>query len=124
MKPLPARGFARALSKVALAGCAISLAVHLVSLAGFESRGLWHFQFAVFAGAILILFLAGFAQEYVRIKFGERTRGWRFLPPKSDGVLKQRVFFDNAPRWLRRLTYGMFAYFVVCFVIAIRVFSG
>jgi hypothetical protein len=115
MKPLPAKGFARALSKVALAGCAASLAVHLVSLTGFESSALFKFQFLVFCALFLVALPEAAAREIVLSRF--KLRNWLGLPRRKSGDrLMRKIFFDGAPWWLRRLMYGLIAYFFVWFV--------
>lgn len=50
-KELPLQGFARALGKLALVGCALSLLIHAIALLGFHPVGLVRIEHGLFFGS-------------------------------------------------------------------------
>src|SRR5713101_4434776 len=109
--PLPARGFARVLSKVALVGCALSVSVHLVTLLGFHSKAFFNFVMDLFLGIFPMSLPALFATQRLQSELTARKPFWMFDPRFSSKVRKMTP--ANAPEWLRRLFSALLYYFLV-----------
>jgi hypothetical protein len=107
---LPAKGLARALSVVALAGCALSLCINLIALLGFHSKAILNFQIDMVLGIFPMAIPTVLAQERLlsELFFLDRVRksrvAWRFLLAK-------------APEWMRSLYRSLSWYTVAVFVV-------
>ena len=114
--PLPAKGFARLLSKVALVGCALSVSVHLITLLGFCSKAIFNFQIglvlAIFPMSLPVLF----AQARLMSALTPRDRV-RLFDPKHNTRIREKIILANTPAWLRKLLSALLYYFIVFFVV-------
>jgi len=99
MKTLPAKGVARAVSVVAMGGCALSLSVLTLALLGFHSKTLLNFQIALFVGVFPVFFLAVLAQERLLSEFSFRDRV-RMNNPEFGLKVIRKVLVAHAPKWL------------------------
>ncbi len=107
---------ARGLSSVALIGCALSLCVHLVSLAGVYTPLLFKVQVCLFFAVFPIGVTAILAQEWLLSKFSVDR-----LSPR----MVRAVLFARTPLWLRNGSDALGAYAVAVFIaFAIRTFPG
>ena len=82
MESLPAKGIASGASAVAMAGCALSLSVHLLALFGVYSKGILNFTMYLFTGLFPFFLLAVLAQEGLLSEFSFGDRMLRTLNPK------------------------------------------
>lgn len=114
--PLPGKGVARLLSKVALVGCALSVLVHLITLLGFSSKAILNFQIglvlAIFPVSIPVLF----AQARLMSGLSPRDRV-RLFDPKHNSRIREKVILANTPAWLRKLFSALLYYFIIFFVV-------
>lgn len=108
MKSLPAKGFARALSAVALMGFALSAAVHVMSMTGLYSPAILRFQIDLVFGMLLLSLFAVLAQEWRlrRFSFCDRLRT---INPKLASKVRRQLS-ASAPKWLRRLVWAAMIY--------------
>jgi hypothetical protein len=112
--PLPAKGFARALSTMALVGCALSVSVHFITL-GFYSKALLNLQIGLMFGIFPMGLLVLFATQRLQSELSARYRFWMFDPFFSSKVRKMTL--ANAPKWLRSLCNALLYYFLAFFVV-------
>ena len=120
--PLPAKGFARVLSKVALVCCALSVLVHVIAL-GFYSKALLNFQGGLFLAIFPMFLPALFATQRLQSELYAHNRFWMFNPRFSSKV--QKMTLANAPTWLLRTLKGIFIYYIAFFVLfAYRTFPN
>ena len=113
---MPAQGLARGLSKVALAGCALSVSVHLVTLLGFYSKAIFNFQMGLFAAIFPMSLPVLFAQSRLISALSPRD-GVRLFDPKHNSRIREKVILANAPEWLRKLFSALLYYSIVFFVV-------
>ena len=110
MKSLPAKGVARALAAVSIAGCALSISVQVIALLGFHSKALLNFQIGLFLGMFPLAIPTFLAQERLlpRLPFLDRVRrshvAWNVLLAKT-------------PEWLRRTFTALGYYAMASFVV-------
>jgi hypothetical protein len=117
---LPAKGLARALSAVALAGCALSVAVHLIALLGFHSKALLNLQVSLFFGVFLMFVPAVLAERLLFSEFPSSMFDSRF-----NGAAKLKIILACNPKWLRQTYYALLYYFFAFFaVFAYRTFPN
>ena len=114
--PLPAKGFARLLSKVALVGCALSVSVHVITLLGFYSKAIFNFQMGLFVAAFPMSLPVLFAQERLMSGLSRRNRV-RLFDPKHNSRIREKIILGNTPAWLRKLFSALLYYFIVFFVV-------
>jgi len=120
--PLPAKGFARVLSKVALVCCALSVLVHVIAL-GFYSKALLNFQIGLFLAIFPMFLPVLFASRRLQSELYAHSRFWMFNPRLSSKV--QKMTLANAPTWLLRALYALFIYYFAFFVLfAYRTFPN
>ncbi len=115
MNPLPGKRFASAVSVVAMAGCVLSLSVHVVTLLGLYSKAIFNVQIGLFLGVFGMAFFAILAQERLMSEFSFFDR-LRTLNPKFSFKVT-RALLANAPRWLRVSSIALFAYAATRFVV-------
>jgi len=113
VKSLPAKGLARALSVVALAGFALSVVVHMISMVGFHSQIFLRFQIDLFFGMFFLFLPAALAQERLLCQFSFRDR-LRTFNPKLASKLWRRLI-SPAPKWLRGLVFAVGVYTLIIF---------
>lgn len=113
MKSLPAKGFARALSAIALVGFGLSAAVHVMSMSGLYSPAIMGFQIALVFGMLLVSLFAVLAQEWRLCRFSIRDR-LRMYSPKFGSEVRRRLS-SAEPKWLRRLFWGVMLYTFILF---------
>jgi hypothetical protein len=113
--PLPAKGLARALSKVALVGCALSASVHLITLLGFYNKAIFKFQMGLFLAIFPMSLPALFATQRLQSELTARNPFWMFNPSFSSKVRKMTL--ANTPEWLRRIYKAFLFYFIAFFVV-------
>jgi hypothetical protein len=116
VKSLPAKGFARALSAVALAACAMSVCVHLIALLGSHSKALLYFQLGLSFAIFGMFFPAYLAQERLLSEFSSRDR-FRMFDPRFSRKVRLKIIFANTPRWLRQTLNGIGFYYLVFFAV-------
>ena len=116
MNSLPAQGLARALSKVALAGCALSVSVHLITLLGFYSKAIFNFQMGLFVAIFPMSLPVLFAQSRLMSAVSPRDRV-RLFDPKHNSRIREKVILANTPAWLRKLFSALLYYFIIFFVV-------
>ena len=110
MKSLPAKGFASALSALALAACALTILTQMIELAGFHSKAIMHLQMGLWLGI---------AASYVPYTITRR----RLLPELSfyERVMRfqgiQHLTQARAPKWLRQLNAALAYYWMGSFVV-------
>src|SRR5262245_52008527 len=109
MKDLPAKGLARALGGIAMAGCAMSLTIHVFALLGFHSKAMLHFQMALLAGIFPLALASFLAQQRLVSKLPSENL-WRA------GRRNQKVAEAHAPEWLRKTKTTLFAYYFLVFL--------
>ena len=111
MKSLPAKGVARALTAVSIAGCALSILVHVIALLGFHSKALLNFQIGLFLGMVpLAAIPASLAWERLlpRLSFLDRVRR---------SHVAQKALLAKTPEWLRRTFTALGYYAMASFVV-------
>ena len=116
MKSLPAQGFARVLSKVALASCALSVLVHLITLLGFYSKATFNFQIGLVLAIFPMSLPVIFAQAQLMSGLLPRDRV-RLFDPKHNSRIREKIILGNTPAWLRKLFSATLYYFIIFFVI-------
>jgi hypothetical protein len=115
---LPARGLARALSVVALVGCALSISVHLIALLGFHSEGILNFQIGLLFGIFAMFIPTYLAQESLFSEFPSSVLDSRF----NRGA-KLKIMLASNPKWVGPTYYALLYYFFAFFaVFAYRTF--
>jgi len=114
--PLPAKGFARVLSNLALAGCALSVLVHLITLLGVYSKAIFNFQMGLFVAAFPMSLPILFAQSRLMsaLSPGDRVR---LFDPTHNSKIREKIMLGNTPAWLRKLFSALLYYFVVFLVV-------
>lgn len=110
VKSLPAKGLARALSAVALAGCALSILIHVSALLGFYSKAILNFQIGLFLSMVPMGIPTFLAHERLLPKLSFRDR------VKKSWVVWQ-VPIAKAPDWLRKMFTALGYYAMASFVI-------
>jgi hypothetical protein len=120
VKSLPAKGLARALSAVSLAGCALSALVHAIALLGFHSKPILNFQLSLVFG-IFPMGMAAILAE--RILFSEFPSS--MFDPRFNGSAKLKIILAENPKWLAQTYYALLYYFFAFFaVLAYRTFPN
>src|SRR5260370_19615939 len=121
--PLPAKGLARALSRVALVGCALSASVHLITLLGFYNKAIFDFQMGLFVAIFPMSLPALFAAQHLQSELTADNPFWIFNPAFRSKVRKATL--ANTPNWLLRTMNGLLYYFLAFFVVfAVRTFPN
>jgi hypothetical protein len=121
--PLPAKGFARLLSKVALAGCSLSVLVHLITLLGFYSKATLNFQLGLFLAIFPMSLPVLFATRRLQSELTARNRFWMFNPRLASKA--QKMTLAKTPTWLLRICKALGFYFFAFFVVfAYRTFPN
>jgi hypothetical protein len=124
VKSLPAKGVARALTAVALAGCSLSVCVHLIALLGSHSKALLKFQLGLFVGVFVLFVPAYLAQKRLLSEFSSRDR-FRMFDPRFSNKVRLKILLVNTPKWLRQTFNAISYYYLVFFVIfAYRTFPN
>jgi hypothetical protein len=117
---LPATRLARALSVVALVGCALSVFVHLIALLGFHSKGILNFQIGLSFG-IFAVFIPAFLAE--RLLFSEFPSS--MFDSRFNGSARLKIILENNPKCLGQTYYALLYYFFAFFaVFAYRTFPN
>jgi hypothetical protein len=116
VKSLPAQGFARVLSNVGLAGCALSVLVHLITLLGFYSKAILNFQLGLFLAIFPMSLPVFFAQARLMSGLPPRDRV-RLFDPKHNSRIREKIILGNTPAWLRKLFSALLYYFIIFFVV-------
>ena len=98
------------MSSVALAGCALSVCVHLIALLGFNSKALLSFELGLFLVMFPIGIPACLAHERLlpKLSFLDRFR--------KSWVISQ-VSIAKAPKWLRKMYRALGCYAMALFAI-------
>jgi hypothetical protein len=113
---VPARGVARALTVASLAGCALSVAIHLTSLAGFYSKAIFNLQIGLIIGIFLLSLPVLVAQEILlsRVSIRDRIRvyDWKF-----NSMVRRKLILANTPEWLRHSFFVILYYFIAFFLV-------
>ena len=110
---------ARGLSSVALAGCALSLCVHLLSLVGFYSKAVLDFQICLCLGVFPFGLTAILAQKALLSAFPTFAFSSRVARASRVALLA------GTPIWLKNAADALTAYAVALFVLfAIRNFPN
>jgi hypothetical protein len=108
MTSLPGKSLARAVSTVAIAGCALSLSVHVLALIGVYSKSILNFEIGLFTGVFPVFLLAVLAQERLLTKFTFQDRMIRMLDPKFGHKVVSRLLLGQSPKWLRTVFIALF----------------
>jgi hypothetical protein len=116
VKTLPAQGLARAVSVLAMTGCAISLAIHLLALLGFSSRAVMTFQVALSVGVIAMYIPAVIAWNRLASGSppGERLRAFN---PRFTARVLWKLIGGSAPPWVRVTSRGLAYYAMAAFAV-------
>jgi|ERR1700687_4907121 len=121
--PLPAKGFARALSKVALVLCALSMLVHAIALLGFHTKAIFNFQMGLFFSIFPMSLPVLFATRRLQSELTARNRFWMFNPRFS--FKAQKMTLAKTPTWLLRTQKALLFYCLAFFVVfAYRTFPN
>ena len=104
---------ARALSSLALAGCALSLCVHFLSLAGFYSQLIFKVQMCLFVGVFPLGVITILAQESLLSEFSTFKRIFTFRLARAS----RAAMLAGTPVWLRNAADALTAYAVSLFVL-------
>jgi hypothetical protein len=108
MNTLPGKSVARGVSTIAIAGCALSLSVHVLALIGVYSKSIVNFGRGLFIGVFPVFFLAVLAQERLLSKFTFRDRMFRMFNPKFAHKVTWKLLLGQAPKWLRAVLMVLF----------------
>jgi hypothetical protein len=108
MNALPGKSVARGMSTIAMAGCALSLSVHVLALIGVYSKYILNFGKGLFIGVFPVFFLAVLAQERLLSKFTFRDRTFRMFNPKFAHKVTWKLLLGQAPKWLRAVLMTLF----------------
>ena len=107
---LPAKGLARALAAVSIAGCALSVCVHLIVLLGFHSKAILSFQVGLFLGIFPLGIPAFLAQERLLAR-------WSFRERVGNSWATQKALLAKAPERLRWTFFALGYYAMAAFVV-------
>jgi len=99
-----------------LAGCALSVCVHLIALLGSHSQALLNFQLGLFVGVFVLFVPAYLAQERLLSEFSSRDR-FRMFDPRFSSKVRLKILLGNTPKWLRQTCNALLYYYLVFFVI-------
>jgi hypothetical protein len=108
MMVLPAKGFARGVGVLAVAGSALSLLVHALAALGFYSRAILNFESYLFVGLFPALIIAGVAYNRLLSEFSYNDR-MRMYNPKV-WLKVTRKLSANAPTCLRVISISLLLY--------------
>ena len=114
MNGLPAKGLARALSAVALAGCALSICIHLIALLGFYYKAILNFQLALMFGIFPLAIPVVLAQERLLSELSFRDR---MFGRKLGYNVTWKILLVKTPEWLRRTVTALMYYTIASFVV-------
>lgn len=91
-----------------MAGCALSLSIHILALIGVYSKSILNFATSLLVGVLPVFFLAVLAQERLLFKFTFRDRMFRMFNPRFAHKVTSRLLLGQAPKWLRVVLITLF----------------
>ncbi len=105
---LPAKGLARAMGVLAMAGSALSLSVHTLAVIGIYSRAILDFESYLFVGSFPVLIFASLAYNRLlaHLPFGDRSRIYNPIV----WFRVARKITGSAPKWLRVVSSALLLY--------------
>jgi len=117
LKTLPWKRLARFLSKVAIAGCALSLVLHAYALLGFYSASTMKLVLYLFIGTFSVLIPALSWQHLLLSEFSAfRDVVFGMVLPKFPSHVLSKCVLAKAPRWLRGSSTLLMVYAMGLFV--------